>query len=279
MFFSPRRLGRFDVLLPMSLFSEVPSLREKTLKVGYLARVLATFRVSHVVFYADDPDSPDLRNVSFLREVLEYLCTAPYLRRRLYPIKPRLRYAGLLPPLNIPTHPEGVGDEEHYREGLVIAGGEVSVIEAGLGRPLRVGRRYAGGRRVILKVRRRGGRVVFKVVPYDRAGVYYGYRVVVTRRGLGEAVERYSLRIAASRVGDAVYDVEQSLREGLRGSGRTCVAFGSAERGIEDMLGVDGMRRVFSIVVNTIPNQGVRTVRTEEALAYTLAILNMLNPG
>ena len=186
---------------------------------------------------------------------------------------------GLLPPLNIPTHPESKGEEgEHYREGFVVSSGETSLIEAGMGRPLKVERRYARGRRLILRVRRRGKKIAFRVIPYDKAQVYYGYKVVVTRRSLEEAVERYSLKIATSRLGDAVQGMWSSLGDKLRESGKTCVAFGSAEKGIEEMMTLEQMRRTFDFVVNTVPNQGVRTVRTEEALAYTLAILNVLNP-
>jgi len=36
------------------------------------------------------------------------------------------------------------------------------------------------------------------------------------------------------------------------------------------------LEECFDHVLNTFPMQGVRTIRTEEAIAYTLAILNLV---
>jgi predicted SPOUT superfamily RNA methylase MTH1 len=98
-------MPRLTVLLPQSFASDVPGLREATSRIGFVGRVLATFRADTLLLYPDSREKTHLRNAGFIREVLEYLVTAPYLRKQLYPLKPSLRYAGLLPPLNIPTHP------------------------------------------------------------------------------------------------------------------------------------------------------------------------------
>ncbi|MDW7978648.1 MAG: putative RNA uridine N3 methyltransferase, partial [Candidatus Caldarchaeum sp.] len=62
--------------------------------------------------------------------------------------------------------------------------------------------------------------------------------------------------------------------------GRTCVAFGAFDRGLKQIaeeLQLD-YSKLFDITVNTAPRQAVKTIRTEEALAYTLAILNLISP-
>ncbi|MEM2064783.1 MAG: putative RNA uridine N3 methyltransferase, partial [Candidatus Caldarchaeum sp.] len=64
----------------------------------------------------------------------------------------------------------------------------------------------------------------------------------------------------------------------MRG-GRVCVAFGAADRGLRQIaeeLELD-LGTLFDVAVNFAPGQGVKTIRTEEALAYTLAILNLIS--
>jgi predicted SPOUT superfamily RNA methylase MTH1 len=46
--------------------------------------------------------------IKLIKTIFDYINTAPYLRRRLYPVVPELRFAGLLPPLNIPSHPSRI---------------------------------------------------------------------------------------------------------------------------------------------------------------------------
>ena len=276
-FHPPNRVRSIDVLLPMSLFSESPGLRERTMKTGYLARFLAAFRVRGVIFYPDDKENPDVRNARVLKEILDYICTAPYLKKRLYPIKPSLKYVGLVPPINLPIHPESSKPEEgtHYREALVIASGHSSTLEAGMGRPIRVNKRLAKGRRVVLKVNVNKGRMKIRVMSFSKSEVYPGYRVVIENKPLEEIVKDYELKIATSRLGERIDVVKDRVREMLNESKSICIAFGPADKELADI--VENMD-IFNITLNTIPYQGVRTVRTEEAVAYTLAILNMLCP-
>jgi len=56
------------------------------------------------------------------------------------------------------------------------------------------------------------------------------------------------------------------------------VAFGSPRNGVEELLARDklGVQEAFHYSVNTIPDQGCETVRTEEAIHASLAVLNLL---
>jgi predicted SPOUT superfamily RNA methylase MTH1 len=53
--------------------------------------------------------------------------------------------------------------------------------------------------------------------------------------------------------------------------------FGSPSRGLFDIAKDEGfsLNNAVNFVVNTLPNQGTETVRTEEAVLATLAILNV----
>jgi predicted SPOUT superfamily RNA methylase MTH1 len=272
-------MPRLTVLLPQSFASDVPGLREATSRIGFVGRVLATFRADTLLLYPDSREKTHLRNAGFIREVLEYLVTAPYLRKQLYPLKPSLRYAGLLPPLNIPTHPEAEAaktEGTHYRQALVLSSGETSLLEAGLGRPLRIRGRLPKNSLVVLKVKVAGKHVKYKVVSKRSREVYNGFRTRIVN-SLDEALKQFDYRVATSRLGKPINQAIDKLSQSLKSAKEVCVVFGSADRGlhriVED-LGLD-YNSLFDITVNTVPEQGVKTIRTEEALAYTLAVLNL----
>lgn len=278
-FTAPRRRVRLDVLIPSSFSKDTPHPRDRMLRLGMLARALAAARAEALLIYHEDPERPDSRNAEEIRLVMEYLNTAPYLRRRLYPLTKALRYAGVLPPLNIPTHPEKpAADEEHWREGLVTSSNEASTIEAGLGKPVKVSKRLRKGSRVLLHVKpgKRGPRV--RAVSRRKAEVYPGFRAAVVAEPLAEAVKPYDLRIATSRKGEDVREALPRLREALQAAKKVCVAFGAAKQGLYEIAEKQGARleETFHLILNTFPRQGVKTIRTEEAVHYTLAILNLL---
>jgi predicted SPOUT superfamily RNA methylase MTH1 len=279
-FAAPRRRVRLDVLIPSSFSREASSLRDKVLRLGMLARFLAAARVEALIIYHENLEKPDRRNAELIKLIMDYLNTAPYLRRRLYRLVPELRYAGLLPPLNIPTHPERAGlDYPHYREGLVISSGSRSVVEAGLEKPIRLRRRLAQGSRVILRIEpREDGKVSVAARSRRSVEVYPGFRTAIVGEKLPEIVRGYDLRIATSRRGADIREILPALREACMGKGRICVAFGASREGLYEVAERQGFRleEHFNYIVDVMPLQGVRTIRTEEAVAYALAILNLV---
>ncbi|RLI12938.1 hypothetical protein DRO35_01660, partial [Candidatus Bathyarchaeota archaeon] len=56
------------------------------------------------------------------------------------------------------------------------------------------------------------------------------------------------------------------------------VVFGSPTQGLQEIVKQENIRLedVADFIINMIPNQGVETVRTEEAIYATLAVLNIL---
>ena len=68
------------------------------------------------------------------------------------------------------------------------------------------------------------------------------------------------------------------MRESWRRSRRILIAFGSPRRGLKELLRGEGLtlEEAFHYTINTIPNQGCETIRTEEAIYATLALLNLL---
>lgn len=278
-FSPPRRRKRLDVLIPSSFSKDTPHLREKTLRAGILARTLAASRVDTLILYHEDPENPEKVNAEQLKLLMDYLNTAPYLRRRLYPLRRELRYVGILPPLNIPTHPESPSLEvEHWREGLVVSSNRVSVVEAGLGKPLKLRRRLRKGARIILHLKPGKHGVRVKATSWRKAAVYPGFRTAIVEEPLREVAEAYDYRVATSRYGQDIKEALPTLKTRLGEAEKICVAFGSQRQGLREILQQQGstLEEAFDVTVNTLPNQGVRTIRTEEAVAYTLAILNLV---
>lgn len=280
-FAPPLPSPRIHVFIPSAFGTETGSLLERTMRVGVLARALAVFRIEKVVIFHEDPKRPD-PNARFLKTVIDYMNTAPYLRKELFPIRPELRYVGVLPPLNIPTHPESksipVGGME-LREGLVMRRGEGYYVEAGLERPLRLRSPRRPMSRVHLLVRRKKGGLSFRLLSRTKSPYFLGTSVEIREGPLDELMEGYALKIGASRIGELVTGGWRRLGEALRGAnGNVCVVFGSYRRGLREIAEVQGLRldRVFDFVVNFIPDQGVRTVRTEEAVYAVLSIVNLL---
>src|SRR5713101_3042965 len=128
----PRRPQQLSVALPASFTRDVPHLREKTGRVGLIARSLAIFRVDEVVIYKDQNDSSSVREASLFEKLLSFQETPQYLRRALFKQDPDLQFSGILPPLRIPSHPN-IADPRigEIREGLVVESGASSMVNAG----------------------------------------------------------------------------------------------------------------------------------------------------
>ena len=277
----PKRTRRLSVALPSSLVSEFSNLRQKTEIVGQVARSASIFRVDEVVIYHDEPDESSL-----IRTLLSYMETPQYLRKYMFGMRPELQYAGILPPLRTPHHPLGnrVGDLEvgEHREGVVIEESEGEChVDIGVDTPLRAtGRAPSKGSRVTVRVTEKHPDLRGVFAKQGDVDEYWGYRVRFAKTGLvGVATDGgYGLTIATSRNGMPYNEARESLSKGWLDAKSVLVAFGSPRRGIDEILGREGRSTgdAFRFNVNTIPGQGCETVRTEEALHATLAILNLL---
>ncbi|MEM2205520.1 MAG: RNA methyltransferase, partial [Candidatus Hadarchaeales archaeon] len=249
-------------------------------KLGMVARALAIFRVEEVVIYRDrDPHVKDHRKeTDFICTVLRYAETPQYLRRLLFPKMETLRYVGILPPLRTPHHP--LQTEKNtpgaFREAVVLKSEKGrSLLELGLKEKGVTEKRLEEGRRVTVKLVERVGEVWrVEVVPREGTGEYWGYRVL-EKGSLSEAVKRYEayFKIGTSRYGKKLEELRRSLKE--MKPERLMVAFGGPYAGLLSICEREGRRaeELFHLLVNTLPGQGVATVRTEEALLATLALL------
>jgi predicted SPOUT superfamily RNA methylase MTH1 len=281
---SKHKLVKLAVAIPASVVSDTSHLREKTSKVGLIGRAAAIFRVNEIVVYADNPKVNQRADVDLIATLLEYMETPQYLRKRLFKIEPRLQYAGILPPLRTPHHPLNSKAEHlkvgEYREGVVLSENkEGLLVDVGVEQPaLLREKQFAVGKRVTLQVVKAGGQVEVQVVSGEVPS-YWGYTVTAEKHSLTRLVKsrKFDLTIGTSIKGAKWAGVIGELAGKWRKADSVLIAFGAPTRGLYEIARDEGVNldEVMDFVVNTIPAQGTETVRTEEALLATLAILNM----
>lgn len=268
--------------IPSSLVSEVPHLREKTSSIGNIGRAAAIFRVDDIHIYPDDPSEAQL-----IRLVMSYMETPQYLRRQLFSKRPELRYAGVLPPLRTPHHPlekrSNLLRNGEFREGIVTAEDEGKfLVDIGVERLLMAtGRAPSIGSRATVQVLETHPELVGRFTGRGEVDLYWGYGVHVSRQSLGKLAlsGEFDLTVATSRGGQAYPKMVEQLGERWAEAKNVLVAFGAPRRGISEILAQERLtlEEAFHFDINTIPNQGCQTVRTEEAVYASLAILNLLS--
>jgi predicted SPOUT superfamily RNA methylase MTH1 len=211
--------------------------------------------------------------------------TPQYLRKRLFKLDPKLQFAGILPPLRTPHHPLNrkakklkVGE---YREGVTLSRDkEGLLVDIGVEYPaLMRETSWALGKRLTLQIVNVGERVEVQTVSRDEIPFYWGYTVTVENHSFGRLVKsgKFDLTIATSKLGADFMDVAGEIGEECKKSQRVLVAFGAPARGLHEIVRDEGdnLDDVVDFVVNTVPEQGTETVRTEEALLATLAVFNV----
>jgi predicted SPOUT superfamily RNA methylase MTH1 len=173
------------------------------------------------------------------------------------------------------------------REGYVLEKTKKSVcsmVDVGLQRPIPVDTLITPGLRVTVEIleppdgniKKLKGKVVSPSTPQLRTGTYWGYSVRLAT-SLGTVFtqcpyeEGYDVLIGTSERGEKIPKKFAKFKHML-------IAFGGLrglELGLEsdESLTVEDPSLLFDHYLNTCPNQGSRTIRTEEALLVTLTAL------
>ncbi len=280
-----KRRCELSLAIPASLILDVPHLREKTFRVGLIGRAAAIFRVDEIIVFPDLPDKNQSRDIRLVSTILSYMETPQYLRKRLFKIRPELRYVGVLPPLRTPHHQlsdrtENLKVGEH-REGVVTSlVKDGSLVDIGVERPVLVpDTRLPVNNRVTVRVTGLGKTPKAVLASRGEIQTYWGYRVTVSDVPFGQLLKNrsFDLVIATSRRGVSLIEVMDELAR-WKSSRRTLVAFGAPTQGLYEIAAHEHLNldEVAHFVINTIPGQGAETVRTEEALYASLAALNLL---
>ncbi|KAK0091040.1 hypothetical protein PV326_003839 [Microctonus aethiopoides] len=224
-----------------------------------------------------------------LARILQYLECPQYLRKHFFPLHKTLQYAGVLNPLDAPHHLRQQ-DVSLFREGIVtnkpIKIGRGSQVNVGLLNDVHIDKVLTPGLRVTVKiplnqtnVKKLIGKVVSPNVPRQETGIYWGYTVRLASN-ITEIFTKspyeigYDLTIGTSDKGTSIDHVpDKSLKYN-----HALIVFGGlsgleAALDVDPHLKVDDPTLVFHQYFNTCPEQGSRTIRTEEAILLSLSEL------
>lgn len=274
------------VAIPASVVSDTPHLREKTSKIGLIGRAAAIFRVDEIIIYPDSREVNQRRESDLVATLLAYMETPQYLRKRLFRLQPELQYAGILPPLRTPHHPLNRKTKNlkigEYREGATLSKTrEGTLVDIGVEQPaLILNEQLPVGKRVTVRTAEVGKQIKVELVSRDEVPEYWGFMITVEKHTLGKILENrsFDLTVATSKYGAPFVDVAKEIAERWKKARTILVAFGAPTQGLREIVKCEGLSLgdIADFVVNTVPMQGTETVRTEEALIASLAVLNMV---
>jgi hypothetical protein len=274
-----------SIAIPASIVSDTPHLREKTSKIGAIGRTAAIFKVEEIIIYPDNAKANQTRETDLITLLLSYMETPQYLRKRLFKLEPELQYAGILPPLRTAHHPLErtirrlrVGE---YREGVTLSKErEGTLVDVGVEQPALILNEYLPiGQRITVKIQKIDKQVQVELTGRDEIRGFWGYSVTKERQSFGKMLKsrKLDLTIATSRLGTSFAEVAEEISARWRSAKTALVAFGAPNQGLHEIARFEGLvlEDIVDFVVNTIPSQGTETVRTEEALIASLAVLNV----
>ncbi len=278
----------YSIAIPSNVLEDCSDLRSKTQKIGHIARAAAIFKVEKIIIYSIDKiiKGNFSLDIKLIKGILEYLDCPQYLRRLMFPKQPIFKYVGILPPLQTPHHPleNEIAKLEpiSIREGLILSSNsQSSEIEIGLERPINIRvPNLSPKTRIILKLEKSGNAISGSPIKKAQTEKYWGYNVDIFKESLKKFRDRFSnyLILATSRKGSPLQKTDLDFFQTLKEKPRILLIFGSPSMGLFEIFENDGLKLEDCVdhIINIAPEQGTQTIRVEEAVMATLAILNCL---
>lgn len=294
-----------SIAIPGSILDNAQSQELRTYVAGQIARAACIYCVDEIIVFDDSGGTTPINKQAStesadgqlttiqkscvqMARILQYLECPQYLRKFFFPLHKDLKYCGLLNPLDAPHHLRQ-SNEFQYREGVVmdIPSKVGSFVNIGLLNNAMLDEKLSPGIRVTCKIRPqqdiKSKKIRADVVPPTQpradTGVYWGYTVRLAS-SLSQVITKcpyedgYDLTIGTSDKGQLVSDVpERSMRYK-----HALIVFGGV-LGLEQALQHDpevdenDPSLIYDHYLNTVPGQGSRTIRTEEAVLLSLASL------
>ena len=267
------------VAIPDSALSDEQTKRDKSVKIAQFARACSIFRAKRIYIYHDPLSQFEREDPVLLRTILQYLDTPQYLRRVLYPRMAELEFAGILHPIKAPHH-RPPQDIKTVRAGDVRVGVLAKVkgalfVEAGLGSLIPFDGTGFEGKKVNVKITSPHPHLRAMEATELDIFEYWGYEVkeVPSIVKLLSGIEKTTV-IATSRKGSFIKNSEVKIAERVKNSENVLVIFGAPKHGVHEIIAKEGSNVKPEFMINMFPNQATETVRLEEAVLGTLAILN-----
>ncbi|GAA5818252.1 MAG: RNA-binding protein [Methanobrevibacter sp. CfCl-M3] len=214
-----------------------------------------------------------------ISKLLRYMDTPQYLRKNVFPIESDLKHVGILPPLRTPNHPTGENfGLGQYRQGLTVKRNKKGTfVDIGLDELVFCKEQLTVNKVFSFKVVKIAKEIL--ITPDAPTDLYWGYETIYTEKTLKNSLKLVDpdFILVTTRYGDEINSIFNNLKLKAINSKSIALIFGGSYNGIPENV-CESIRTFKSDVVevNMVPNQGTETVRTEEALILTLAILNLM---
>ena len=276
-------LRELAIAIPSNILEDCQSLSDKTNKIGIIARAASIFKVTKIHVYKNK----GISDTDLILLLLKYLVTPQYLRKNLFPIKKELKLAGTLPPLRIPSHTVNRQYDRNIvdiRDGLCIKFDKkmnMSVIDIGHNKYGMLKDRIPVGNIVTVKIVSDSFKGKFFLLEKTIPSLYWGYDIIYNN-SLKEIMNShsYDVKIITSKFGSELNSTSNLISTQLDKNfdSSILVVFGSPKTGLMSILSREKIDKSDLILINLFPNQGVETIRSEEAILAGLSILNSLFP-
>ena len=274
-------LRELAIAIPSNILEDCQSLSDKTNKIGIIARAASIFKVTKIHVYKNK----GISDTDLILLLLKYLVTPQYLRKNLFPIKKELKLAGTLPPLRIPSHTVNRQYDRNIvdiRDGLCIKFDKkmnMSVIDIGHNKYGMLKDRIPVGNIVTVKIVSDSFKGKFFLLEKTIPSLYWGYDIIYNN-SLKEIMNShsYDVKIITSKFGSELNSTSNLISTQLDKNfdSSILVVFGSPKTGLMSILSREKIDKSDLILINLFPNQGVETIRREEAILAGLSILNSL---
>lgn len=287
-----------SIALPGTILDNAQTPELRTYLAGQIARAAVVFNVDEIIIFDETGSTRSTTEGEFqgvgkkgnssiqMARVLQYLECPQYLRKSFFPQHKDLQYAGLLNPLASPHHVTAE-EESAFREGVVLEKptkpGKGSFVHVGFRKEIQIDKKLQPGVRVTVRMKNHSegkkiqGKVVSPSTPRLEAGLYWGYTIRLAKSLAAVFTEcphkdGYDVTIGTSERGQPIDDYQASPFKHM------LVVFGGlngleASLDADQDLHVDDPSLLFDVYLNTCPDQGSKTIRTEEAILITMATL------
>lgn len=282
--FLSKKKKKINIYLPNNLLENEDTDLLKTIKIGILYRIFTMFKIDNIFFYNNEAKKNDL---ILLNETSHYLERAPYLRKYL-PRSDFLKFVGVLPPIQSPSHLGIKSRNIEYREGIIL---DITknkerleiLVDMGDEKPIRVNLQNSTKS---LKKKEifpfRCEKKIYKIENPECIGYFWKSNLVFSDKTLKNLIDvldkRRNIIIGASKEGNNISKENfiELKRDKLLEYDYN-ILFGPLKGSFKEFfkkndINLDDVNQWY----NFIPNQGTKTVKLEEAIISTLSILNIM---
>ena len=267
---------KLSIAIPDSSLTDEKTLENKTRKIASIARSCGIFRINEIIIYRDGKGNET--DSKLFITILRYLETPQYFRRHVFGKTNLLKFAGILPPLKIPNQigtpdPKKIKKND-VRQGLVVRSKGKKGVDIGINQIIDYHSKHDVGKRIIVQIKNTLPDFSVKEIDKSDISSYWSYTVRQSGSLFSLLTTWNGIKILTSR---KAKNLDQAYIDQLKKSKKPIlIVFGSTTKGIHDILGGKINNLQNSKTANFFQNQGTETVRIEEAIIGSLAILNAM---